>query len=237
METKLYFYFRRISDIALALLGLILFAPILLPVMIALKFTGEGHIFYLQERIGYKNKKFYIIKFATMLKNSPNMAGGIITSAGDPRFTPLGPFLRTSKINEIPQLFNILLGEMTLIGPRPVMQQSFDKYSKATREVIYNHVPGLTGIGSIIFSHEEELITKVKESGGDAWEFYINEIYPYKGELEQWYQKNISLSTDIKILMLTVYSVLCRDKSLVYKVFSTLPRKKFIHHLAKLQVA
>jgi len=237
METKLYFYFRRVSDIALALLGIIVFSPILLPVMIALKFTGEGHIFYLQERIGYKNKKFYIIKFATMLKNSPNMTGGIITSAGDPRFTPLGPFLRSTKLNEIPQLFNIFLGEMTLIGPRPVMQQSFDKYSPATKEVIYNNVPGLTGIGSIIFSHEEELITKVKESGGDAWEFYVNEIYPYKGELEQWYQQNISFSTDFKILLLTVYSVLFRDKSLVYKVFNTLPRKKFFHQLAKLQVA
>jgi len=237
METNLYFYIRRISDIALALMGLIIFAPILVPVMIALKLTGEGHIFYLQERIGYKNNKFYIIKFATMLKNSPNMAGGIITTAGDPRFTPMGPFLRSSKINEIPQLFNILLGEMTLIGPRPVMQQSFDKYSDATREVIYNNVPGLTGIGSIIFSHEEDLITKVKESGGDAWGFYVNEIYPYKGELEQWYQKNISFSTDLKILFLTVYSVLFKDKSLVYKVFKTLPKKKFIHELAKPQLA
>lgn len=172
-----------------------------------------------------------------MLKNSPNMAGGIITSSGDPRFTPLGPFLRSSKINELPQLFNILLGEMTLIGPRPVMEQSFEKYSSNIKEIIYNHVPGLTGIGSIIFSHEEELITKVKESGGDAWDFYVNEIYPYKGELEQWYQRNISLRTDFKILLLTAYSVVSRDKSIVYKVFKTLPARKFILDSGKYQIA
>jgi len=237
MEKNLYYYFRRISDIALAFLGIIIFTPILVPVMIALKLTGEGHIFYFQERIGFKKKKFYIIKFATMLKNSPNMAGGIITSSGDPRFTPLGPFLRSTKINEIPQLFNILCGEMTLIGPRPVMEQSFNKYSAATKEIIYNRVPGLTGIGSIIFSHEEDLITKVKESGGDPWEFYVNEIYPYKGELEQWYQENISLSTDFKILFLTAYSVVSKDKSVVYKAFRTLPEKKFIMEPSKYQIA
>ncbi|HSJ67941.1 MAG TPA: sugar transferase [Anditalea sp.] len=237
MGKNFYIFVRRISDIALALLGIIVFTPILVPVMIALKLTGEGHIFYLQERIGYKKKKFHIIKFATMLKNSPNMAGGIITSSGDPRFTPLGPFLRSSKINEIPQLFNILLGEMTLIGPRPVMEQSFEKYSPNIKEIIYNHVPGLTGIGSIIFSHEEELITKVKESGGDAWDFYVNEIYPYKGELEQWYQRNISLGTDFKILLLTAYSVVSRDKRIVYKVFKTLPARKFILDSGKYQIA
>jgi lipopolysaccharide/colanic/teichoic acid biosynthesis glycosyltransferase len=237
MEKSFYFYIRRVSDIAMALLGIIIFTPILVPVMIALKLTGEGHIFYFQERIGYRNKKFHIVKFATMLKNSPNMAGGIITSAGDPRFTPLGPFLRSTKINEIPQLFNILLGEMTLIGPRPVMEQSFNKYSSATREIIYNHVPGLTGIGSIIFSHEEDLITKVKESGRDPWEFYVNEIYPYKGELERWYQNNISLVTDFKIVLLTAYSVISKDKSIVYKVFKTLPEKKFIIEFTKYQVA
>ncbi|MBS9523313.1 sugar transferase [Litoribacter alkaliphilus] len=221
-------FMKRTFDITVSLVTLLLFLPLLVPIIIALRLTGEGYVFYKQERIGQFNRPFFIYKFATMLKDSPNMAGGIITTAKDPRMTPLGPFLRSTKINEIPQLLNILLGQMSLVGPRPVMKKSFDQYPEEVKSVIYNLPPGLTGIGSIIFSNEEQLITDVKERGEDVWEFYVNQIYPYKGELEMWYQKNVSFSTDNKILFLTLYSIFNEDKSLIYKSFKTLPRPAYM---------
>jgi len=189
----MYLILKRIGDIVLSGILILLLSPVLVPIIIGLKLTGEGYVFYMQERMGFKNKKFSILKFATMLKDSPNMAGGIITTKKDPRITPMGGFLRKSKINELPQLFNIFLGDMSFVGPRPVMQVSFDAYPKEVQEVVYNVKPGLTGIGSIIFRDEEELISRVKVSGGDAWDFYLNEIYPFKGSLERWYQSKIIL--------------------------------------------
>ena len=190
-----------------------------------LRLTGEGYIWYFQERVGHKNQLFNIRKFATMLKDSPNMKGGIITTKKDPRITPMGGFLRKSKINELPQLINVLFGDMSFVGPRPVMQKSFDAYPNHVQEVIYNVTPGITGIGSIIFRDEEEMITKVKDSGGDVWDFYRNEIYPYKGEVEKWYLKNQSFYTDLMILFLTAWAILVPQSELHYKVFKGLPER------------
>ncbi|MDD2983051.1 MAG: sugar transferase [Crocinitomicaceae bacterium] len=214
-------------DIIVSGIALLILAPLLIPIMIGLKLTGEGYIFYKQERVGYKNKKFFILKFATMLLNSPNMAGGVITTKRDPRITPMGAFLRKSKINELPQLFNIFLGDMSIVGPRPLMKISFDTYPKDVQKVIYNVRPGLTGIGSIIFRDEEELITAVKERGEDTWDFYSNHIYPFKGEVEKWYQSNESFGTDVKIIMITAWVILKPESSIVYKWFTTLPKRKF----------
>jgi lipopolysaccharide/colanic/teichoic acid biosynthesis glycosyltransferase len=206
---------------------LLLLSPLLIPIVIGLKLTGEGYIFYKQERIGYKNKKFNILKFATMLLNSPNMAGGIMTTKKDPRITPMGGFLRKSKINELPQLFNILLGDMSFVGPRPVMQLSFDAYPEAVKEVIYNVKPGLTGIGSIVFRDEEELISNIKEKGQDTWDFYSNKLYPFKGKLEIWYQSNQSFSVDFKIILITAWVILNSNSTIVYKTFKSLPKREF----------
>jgi lipopolysaccharide/colanic/teichoic acid biosynthesis glycosyltransferase len=202
-------------------------SPLLVPIAISLKLTGEGYIWYFQERVGYKNRLFNIWKFATMLKNSPNMAGGLITLKRDPRLLPLGGFLRTSKINELPQLINILRGDMSVVGPRPVMQKSFDQYPKDVQKVIYNVKPGLTGIGSVIFRDEEELITQVRDNGGDTWEFYKTKIYPFKGKLEQWYQENQSFSTDIKIILLTAWVIIKPKSNLTYDWFPDLPKRNF----------
>ena len=178
---------KRLFDLTLAGTTILVLAPLLIPIMVGLKLTGEGHVWYKQERIGLKNKPFLIWKFATMLKDSANMAGGIMTTKNDPRITPMGGFLRKSKINELPQLFNIFFGDMSIVGPRPVMRISFEAYPDDVQKVIYNVKPGLTGIGSIIFRDEEELITQVKNNGGDVWDFYKGKIYPFKGELELWY--------------------------------------------------
>jgi lipopolysaccharide/colanic/teichoic acid biosynthesis glycosyltransferase len=223
----MYLIFKRFCDIVLSSILLIILSPLLIPIMIGLKLTGEGYIFYKQTRIGLKNKEFNILKFATMLKNSPNMAGGVITTTKDPRITPLGGFLRKSKINELPQLLNILLGEMSFVGPRPVMPISFNAYPSEVQSVIYNVKPGLTGIGSIIFRDEEELITIIKNKGEDTWEFYTNKIYPFKGEVEQWYQSNFNFTVDFKIIFITAFVIIFPKSNLVYSLFKTLPKKKF----------
>ena len=196
----MYYILKRVFDVLSSGIAILILSPLLIPVIIGLKLTGEGYIFYKQERVGYKNKPFLIWKFATMLKDSVNMPGGIMTTKKDPRITPMGGFLRKSKINELPQLFNIFFGHMSVVGPRPVMKVSFEAYPENIQKVIYNSKPGLTGIGSIIFRDEEELITEVKNNGGDIWDFYKNVIYPFKGDLELWYQINKSFVLDLKLL-------------------------------------
>ncbi len=223
----MYYIFKRGSDIVSSGIALIILSPLLVPISIGLKLTGEGFIFYFQERVGLKNKLFNIYKFATMLKDSPNMAGGLITTKKDPRLTLMGDFLRKSKINELPQLLNIFFGDMSVVGPRPVMQKSFNAYPEDVQKVIYNVKPGLTGIGSIVFRDEEELITKVKDAGGDTWDFYKNTIYPHKGKLEQWYQVNQSFWIDLKIIFATAWVVLKPESDIVYKWFKGIPKRTF----------
>jgi lipopolysaccharide/colanic/teichoic acid biosynthesis glycosyltransferase len=206
---------------------LLILSPLLIPIMIGLKLTGEGYIFYKQERIGFKNTKFHILKFATMLKDSPNMKGGVLTTKKDPRITPMGSFLRKSKINELPQLFNIFLGDMSFVGPRPLMEISFNTYSTMIQKIIYNAKPGLTGIGSIVFRDEEELITESKIRGEDIWDFYSNTIYPFKGDLEVWYLQNQSLIVDFKIILITAWVIVNSNSNIVYDIFKSLPKRKF----------
>uniref|UniRef100_UPI00404A8CC9 sugar transferase n=1 Tax=Flavobacterium sp. TaxID=239 RepID=UPI00404A8CC9 len=223
----MYTIFKRLSDVGFSLIMILILTPILIPVIIGLLLTGERYVFYKQERVGFKNKIFHILKFATMLKDSPNMKGGVITTKKDPRITPMGGFLRKSKINELPQLFNILLGHMSFVGPRPVMPISFDAYPVDVKNIIYSVPPGLSGIGSIIFRDEEELITNVRNNGGDTWDFYKNTIYPFKGELEKWYQKKQSFTVDIKLLLLTAWVIISPESNLPYKVFKDLPKRSF----------
>jgi len=221
----MYRIFKRLADIIVSFIALLILSPLVIPIMIGLKLTGEGYIFYKQERLGYKNKKFDVLKFATMLKDSPNMGSGLITTKKDPRITPMGGFLRKSKINELPQIINVFLGDMSFVGPRPVMQKSFDQYPNDIQKIIYEVVPGITGIGSLIFRDEEDLISAVKDKGGDIWDFYRNEIYPYKGLLEKWYQGNQSFIVDLKILFLTAWAILFPETELAFEWFNGLPEK------------
>jgi lipopolysaccharide/colanic/teichoic acid biosynthesis glycosyltransferase len=217
----MYHGVKRIVDVVLSGLALLVLAPLLIPVCIGLLLTGEHYVFYLQQRIGLNNKKFGIWKFATMLKNSPNLAGGLHTTRRDPRLMPLGHFLRQTKINELPQLINILLGDMSIVGPRPLVDKTFDPYPEHVKKVIYNVRPGLTGIGSIVFRDEERLLS---ESGMPAAEFYAMHIAPAKGELELWYQRHLSLRTDCLIIFLTAWVILFPKSRLLYRVFRDLPK-------------
>ena len=223
----MYYLLKRTFDILASGIAVVILSPLLIPVIIGLKLTGEGYVFYKQERLGYKNKPFLIWKFATMLKDSPNMPGGVMTTKKDPRITPMGGFLRKSKINELPQLCNIFFGHMSVIGPRPVMKISFEAYPNEIQKVIYNVKPGLTGIGSIIFRDEEELISEVKNNGGDLWEFYKGKIYPFKGKLEIWYQNHKSFILDIKLIFLTAWVILVPNSTIYEKWFKDLPKRNF----------
>jgi lipopolysaccharide/colanic/teichoic acid biosynthesis glycosyltransferase len=220
----MYKAIKRLIDLTGSTILLVLLLPILLPICIILKFTGEGYIFYFQKRIGYKNKYFDIFKFATMLKDSPNIGTGTITTRNDPRVFPFGRWLRMTKINELPQIINVVKGDMSFVGPRPLVQKTFDFYPEDVRNRIYNSKPGITGIGSIIFRDEEKLISEAKES---PFEFYGRVIAPYKGALEMWYQDHQSLKTDLLIVFLTVWAIIAPQSDLVYKVFKDLPERRF----------
>lgn len=214
----MYETLKRLFDFLIALLALILLLPVFVPVIIVLLLTGEHEVFYFQKRIGYLNKPFYIWKFATMVKNSPNMGTGEITLRNDPRVTPVGRFLRMTKINELPQIINVLKGDMSIVGPRPLMEVSFNLYSPEVRDRIYRTRPGITGIGSLIFRDEEKILSE----SSDPRATYAA-IYPYKAELEMWYLENRSIRTDFSIIFLTGWSIFFPNHSLTPRVFGSLP--------------
>jgi lipopolysaccharide/colanic/teichoic acid biosynthesis glycosyltransferase len=220
----MYKFIKRFFDIALSLFVLMILLPLCVPIMIGLKFTGEGYIFYFQKRIGYKSKYFDIWKFATMLKDSPNIGTGMITIKNDPRLTPLGGFLRKTKINEIPQLINVLKGNMSIVGPRPTVKKHADAYGQEMRDKIYSIKPGITGIGSLIFRDEENIISKFQ---GDPFENYKKIIIPYKSDVELWYQENRSFFIDLQIIILTALVIFFPNSEIVYKWFPTLPKRDF----------
>ena len=191
----MYNFFKRILDILLSSIALVILIPIFIPIVIALLFSAQGEVFYFQERYGIFNSKFQIWKFATMLKNSMNIGTGSITLQNDPRVTRIGAFLRKTKINELPQIINILKGDISLVGPRPLVTKTFLAYTEEVQSKIYNVKPGLTGIGSIIFRDEESIISAATDK--DPHDFYKRVIAPYKGELELWYQDNNSFFLDL----------------------------------------
>lgn len=210
---------QRLLDILLAGLALIVLSPLLLPVAIALRLTGEGEIFYAQRRVGRHEQVFNLLKFATMLKNSPSIGTGNITVKGDPRVLPLGKFLRKSKINELPQLINILVGDMSVVGPRPMTDDNFYKYTPETQAAIGKVRPGLSGIGSVIFRSEEEML----HASADPRYVHAHVIGPYKGALEQWYVAHRSPSLYVALIALTIWAVVRPRSRLVWRMYPSLP--------------
>jgi lipopolysaccharide/colanic/teichoic acid biosynthesis glycosyltransferase len=223
---------QRFFDILLSLVFFFLLSPIFIFCIIFLRITGEKEVFFYQQRVGKDGKLFNLIKFATMLKNSPNLLSGTITLKNDPRILPLGNFLRKSKINEIPQLFNILKGDMSFIGPRPQTERCFSAFSKAVKSELVKVRPGLSGIGSIVFRNEEQILAYSK----DYDFFYDNVIMPYKGTLETWYVNNKSLFLYFLLIGLTVFIIFSNKTSVLWKILKNLPLppyelrdKGFIH--------
>lgn len=213
---------KRLVDLFISTLIILILSPFLIPLILLLLLTGEGEVFYLQRRIGYKNSQFSIYKFATMLKNSPSMLTGSITLRDDPRVTPVGKYLRKSKVNELPQLINVIKGEMSLVGPRPQMEVDFQSFPQEVQEKIYDVKPGITGVGSIVFRDEEKLVSN---SGKSVREFYTESIAPYKGDLEVWYRENANFWVDLVLIFVTGWVVFFPDSQILFKLFPGLPPK------------
>ena len=211
---------KRFFDILFSLLLIILFFPFFLLIFFLLKFSGEGEIFFFQERIGINRKKFNLIKFATMLKNSPKIGSKTITLKNDPRVLPLGLILRKTKINELPQLFNIFKGDMSFIGPRPLTNETFLVYDLQTQKKISSIKPGLSGIGSIIFRNEEYILSDKKNN----IKFIYKKISKYKGKVESWYVENDNFLIYIKLIIITAMVVIFPKTKIIWRVFKDLPK-------------
>ena len=210
---------ERFFDLFFSSLALILLSPLFFLTALILRFSGEGEIFFLQERVGKHGKVFKLIKFATMLKDSPNMGTGTVTVRGDPRVLPIGKFLRRTKVNELPQLLNIFVGDMSIVGPRPLTSQTFGCYPAETQKIIEEVRPGLSGIGSIIFRGEEEIM----HGASASLKYYSDVIAPYKGSLEEWFVRKKSLYIYFLAIFITVWVVLSPNTRVAWKVFSDLP--------------
>lgn len=215
---------KRLFDLLVSAVVLLILAIPFAIISLILKFSGEGEVWYLQDRVGKDGRIFKVYKFATMLKDSPNIGSQDITVANDPRVLPIGRFLRKAKINEFPQFINVFQGQMSLVGWRPLMPVSFQEYSPEVQQKILAVKPGVTGIGSLVFRDEEAIITRAQHEGRDLRETYRHHVMPYKGALELWYAERANLWTDLKILTATAMVVLLPSWSGFRRWFPNLPQ-------------
>lgn len=210
----------RIFDLIFSSFGLIVLSPILLPVYLVLKCTGQHQAFYVQKRIGKGGKEFGLLKFVTMVKNAETLPGGYLTQKNDPRVLPFGRFLRKTKINELPQLINIFLGHMSFVGPRPLPKDHFDLYNQEIKQAISKIEPGLTGMGSVVFRDEEGILDTIE---GDRNEFFRTVIVPYKGQLELWFCTHKNIFSYVLLILLTAWSII-RPRTIVWlRLFPSIP--------------
>jgi lipopolysaccharide/colanic/teichoic acid biosynthesis glycosyltransferase len=215
---KTYLLIKRIFDFTTSLFAFLLISPVLVIVMPILKFTGEGCIFFIQERVGVGNSRFGLIKFSTMLRDSPKT--GTITAKNDPRILPVGRYLRALKINELPQILNVIKGDMSVVGPRPLTEEGFKYYSDEVKEIILKMKPGLSGIGSVVFRNEEQILYESKK---EKMCCYAEDVIPLKGAVEKWYFEHRSFWLDLKIIFTTVLAVLFPASKFYLKWFAIEP--------------
>jgi len=193
---------KRIFDAFFSVLGLIVLFPILIIIAIIIKIDSTGPVFYRQTRVGQYNKDFKIFKFRTMHLNADKL--GLLTVGDrDPRVTNMGFYLRKFKLDEFPQLINVLIGNMSFVGPRPEVRKYVNLYSVSDLEIL-NIKPGITDYASIKFRDEAEIMSKSTKPE----EVYINDIMPEKIRLNKIYIKEQGLFTDVKIIFLTFASIL-----------------------------
>jgi lipopolysaccharide/colanic/teichoic acid biosynthesis glycosyltransferase len=191
---------KRLFDLSISTLALLLLIPLFLAVAVILLLTGEGKVFFRQDRRGQNGRTVRILKFNTMLQNSSCLSGGDITVGNDPRILPVGRFLRAMKIDELPMLIDIVTGDMSVIGPRPLPLRVAALFPESYWAKIADLRPGLSGIGSVVFRNEELLLSRA----ADRQETYSKVIVPYKSALEVWYAQNQSFFLDLKLTLLTV---------------------------------
>ena len=214
METSI-----RVVDVLASILGLLILSPLLITVVVILTLTGEKKIFFLQPRVGNNGKIFNLIKFATMLSNSDQCGTKELTLPNDERVLKFGKILRKTKLNELPQLINVIKGDLSLIGPRPQTVRYFKyfKYDDAT--LIASVKPGVSGLASVLFRDEEKLFVNVN----DPLKFDAEVVTPYKGQIERWFVENRSLSLYLKLIGMTILAVLFNYQFNYWEIFKDLP--------------
>ncbi len=196
--TKLNEFIKRVFDFFAALIGIIVISPILIVVSIAIKLDSPGNIMFLQKRVGKDKKEFYIYKFRTMVTDAEKL-GKQITVGKDSRITKVGAFLRKYKIDELPQLFNVLKGDMSLVGPRPEVPKYVALYNEEQKKVLSVR-PGITDLASLRYSDENEILGKVD----NPEEYYINVIMKDKLNLNLEYIEKSNLFFDISLIIKTI---------------------------------
>ena len=212
----------RPLDFLLALVAILILFPFIVPLLFLLRVTGDGEVFYYQKRKGKHGKDFFLIKLSTMNKDSVNSGMGSITVRDDPRIKFMGHTLRRWKLNELPQVVNILLGDLSVVGPRPLIEGTtgYNAYSDDLKSKIFSNRPGLTGIGSIVFRDEEAILSSVD----NPHDFYVRELAPYKADLELWYFENKSLKVDIGIIICTAISIIFPKSRIHENIFPGIPK-------------
>ena len=195
---------KRVFDFLCSSIGLLVLFPVFLLVMLAIYLESGGPVFFRQERVGKDGVPFHIIKFRSMVDRASEI-GPEITSAGDPRVTRVGQFLRRTKLDELPQLLNVWSGEMSIVGPRPEVPSFVALYDDRQKEVLSVR-PGITDPASIAYADEE----KILGAASDSYRAYVEQILPQKLELNLQYIKKMSLRSDIKIIFMTIGKILAK---------------------------
>ena len=193
---------KRALDLSLTIPGLIILSPIMAMVAIAIKIDSKGPVFFRQERIGQYGRPFKIIKFRTMVEDAEKL-GPKITTSKDQRITRVGRILRKYKIDELPQIINVILGDMSLVGPRPEVQEYIEYYPEEAKKKILSVPPGITDIASIKYINENEILSK----SPDPKREYIKVILPRKIKLYLNYTETMNIALDLKIIILTIKRV------------------------------
>ena len=193
---------KRLFDIIFSFLGLTIISPLLIFIAFLIKLDLRGPVFYRGKRIGKNGKEFRIFKFRTMVRNAEGL-GGPSTASNDPRLTRFGKFLKKYQLDELPQLINVLKGEMSLVGPRPEVKIYTDMFSKKEREIILSVLPGMTDLASLWNFHEGEVL----KGSPDPEKTYLEKIRPKKIELQIKYVKTRSFLLDIKIILETILKI------------------------------
>ncbi len=209
-KRKFSLFIKRFFDIVFSIVGLIAFFPIFLILGIAIKIDSKGPIFFRQERVTIYNKIFRIFKFRTMVQNADKL-GSLVTVGNDRRITKVGNFIRKFRLDEFPQLINVLIGDMTFIGTRPEVRKYVDAYTDEMKATLLMRA-GVTSYTSIVFKDEAEIMDKYIDKKHDADNVYINKVLPLKMKTNLEYITNFNMFYDIKIAIWTVLAVLSLKK-------------------------
>ncbi len=195
---------KRVFDITFSLVAITILLPVFIIISLLILFTDKGPIFFLQSRVGKNNRDFKLYKFRTMYRDSEKK-GQLTVGMRDARITPVGYYLRKYKLDELPQLFNVLIGNMSLVGPRPEVRKYVDLYNAEQKRVL-DVKPGITDYASIEYANENEILGK----SSNPEKTYIEQIMPAKLKLNLRYIQNHNLLTDIKIIVLTIKKIFFR---------------------------